>query len=57
MKEYHVGAELAPEQVKGKMQAADFTGWYVQEREEGPLREITATGNTDIKRLHKNMVA
>jgi len=33
----------------------DFTGWYVQEREEWPHREIATKDNTDTKFLRKSM--
>jgi hypothetical protein len=38
------------------MHLADFTGWFVQEREEWPHREIATKDNTDTRLLNKSML-
>jgi hypothetical protein len=38
------------------MPLADFTGWYVMEREDFPRREIATKDNTDTRLLNRSMV-
>lgn len=38
------------------MPLADFTGWYVMEREDIPCREIAAKDNTNTRLLNRSIV-
>jgi hypothetical protein len=50
--------QFATWQPSGRLQnilnfLADFTGWYIMEREDFPKKEIATRENTDIRQLNK----